>query len=574
MTAISDKFEFLRLNVVDLGAALAEEEDLPDGGARQDHEFGSLYFHPRVGEAFECHGLILATYKEIGEQDSGLGYPLSDEQDAAGVPGGRVNFFEGGSLVFSPAIGVTTVFDDLPVVRQVVVKLVDGVAVPLERGGALGLDDLAAVLGLSAEDPLVQAIRFVHPGLVARRLFDELADDVLLDMVASAQAEDPAYIPPDFFTYLAVDCPDGVDPEAVATAVQAVGGLVELAYVQAEPSDPAVVGTGNPLFVGQGYLGAAPTGVGVQAMWARAADGSGSRFIDLEQGWLLRHDDLPAGIPLLAGQNRHASFPHGCAVLGEMIALDNASGIVGMAPAALPRLISYFDRVLSFGSPRLRATIASRITVAARSLRLGDVLQLEVQLGGTISGADTVVPVETDPAVFEAIRLTTRLGVIVTEAAGNGSADLDQFQRSGRFVLSRNGTDFRDSGAIIVGACTSAVPHTRLARSNFGSRVDCCAWGENVLTTGNPAQPDRRDGFWSGPFFGGTSGATPVISSLCMLVQDLQTLLMPKPGQLGRLGPGSMRAIMRSAANGTTVQGGIGPMPDGAAILRNEYVQP
>jgi hypothetical protein len=572
MTVISEKFEFLRQNVVDLGPALAEEEDLPNGGARQEHEFGTLYFHPRVGEAFECHGLILQTYKEIGEQDSGLGYPLSDEQDISGVPGGRVNFFEGGSLVFSSAIGVTTVFDDLPIVRQVVVKLIDGVTVPLERGGALGLDDLAGVLGLSPADPVIQAVRFVHPGLVVRRLFDELADDVLIDMVASAQAEDPTYSPPNFFNYLAVDCPEGVDPGTVASAVQALGGPVELAYVQAQPSDPAVVATGNPLFVGQGYLGAAPTGVGVQAMWARGADGSGSRFIDLEQGWLLRHDDLPTGIPLLAGLNRHASFAHGCAVLGEIVALDNSNGIVGMAPAALPRVISYFDRELSSASPRLRATIASRITVAARSLRFGDVLQLEVQLEGRISGTETLIPVETDPAVFEAIRLTTKLGIIVTEAAGNGGADLDRFERGGRFVLSRNRLDSRDSGAIVVGACTSAVPHTRLPQSNFGSRVDCCAWGENVLTTGNPAQPDRRDAFWSGPFFNGTSSATAVISSLCLLIQDLQILLTPKPGQRGRLGPATMRAIMRSAANGTPVQGGIGSMPDGAAILRNEYV--
>ena len=49
MTAIQDKFEFLRTNVVDLGEPLTEEQSLSDGGVEQDHEFGTLYFHPRSG---------------------------------------------------------------------------------------------------------------------------------------------------------------------------------------------------------------------------------------------------------------------------------------------------------------------------------------------------------------------------------------------------------------------------------------------------------------------------------------------------------------------------------------------
>jgi hypothetical protein len=69
-------------------------------------------------------------------------------------------------------------------------------------------------------------------------------------------------------------------------------------------------------------------------MWARGADGSNSRFVDLERGWLLTHNDLPRGVPLLAGLNRHGSLAHGCAVLGEVVGVDNTAGIVGMAPAA------------------------------------------------------------------------------------------------------------------------------------------------------------------------------------------------------------------------------------------------
>jgi hypothetical protein len=570
LTAIQDKFEFLRTHVVDLGEALTEEESLEDGGARQARQFGTLYFHPRIGEAFECHGLILATYVDLGEQDSGLGYPLSDESDEPGVAGGRRNDFEFGSIVFDPVTGISVTHNELAEVTQVVLKVTDDVDLPVDQGGSMSLGDLAAIQGLSLGDPLLAGILALVPEITFRRLFEDLDNATLDGMVEQALLEDPEWAAPRFGHYLVVDCPEGLDPQLLADALQVLG-IVLFAYPMPTPSDPAVVGVNNPFFVGQGYLGTAPNGVGVQAMWAKGADGNSSRFVDLEQGWLLTHNDLPRPVPLLAGANRHSSFAHGCAVLGEIVAVDNASGIVGMAPAALPRVISYFQRA-GDSQTRIRASVANRIASATRSLRFGDVLLLEVQVAGRIDGADTLVPVETDIACRDAIRLATKLGVIVVEAAGNGGRDLDHFQRGGRNVLQRGTLDFEDSGAIMVGGCTSATPHTRFASSNFGSRIDCCAWAENILTTGNPGTPDNRDSFWSNPFFGGTSGASPVIVGLCLLIQDLQVLLTPRPGQLGRLSPRTMRAILSAPANGTAVQGSIGPMPDAAKILAHEYV--
>ena len=38
----------------------------------------------------------------------------------------------------------------------------------------------------------------------------------------------------------------------------------------------------------------------------------------------------------------------------------------------------------------------------------------------------------------------------------------------------------------MVGAGSSAIPHSRLSRptlSNYGNRIDCYAWGENIDTT-------------------------------------------------------------------------------------------
>jgi hypothetical protein len=36
---------------------------------------------PRIGEAFELHGLILNTYLNRSAEYSGLGYPMTDEID-------------------------------------------------------------------------------------------------------------------------------------------------------------------------------------------------------------------------------------------------------------------------------------------------------------------------------------------------------------------------------------------------------------------------------------------------------------------------------------------------------------
>ena len=144
-------------------------------------------------------------------------------------------------------------------------------------------------------------------------------------------------------------------------------------------------------------------------------------------------------------------------------------------------------------------------------------------------------------------------------AAGNGNANLDQFVRDGRTVLRRGTPDFEDSSAIMVGCCTRRrlTPRSRAPTSAHGSTA---AWAENILTTGTPTTPDTKDAFWSSPFFGGTSGASPIITGLCLLIQDLQILLTPKPGRAGRLGPATMRHRCQRRQP-RRVEGGGGAVP-------------
>jgi hypothetical protein len=314
----------------------------------------------------------------------------------------------------------------------------------------------------------------------------------------------------------------------------------------------------------------------VQAAWARGADGAGHTVIDLEQGWFLGHEDLPRGIPLLAGLNRLESHFHGCAVLGELVAIDDTRGVAGIAPGATARLVSYFDPAITT-IPANNARIASRVALAARALRRGDVLLMEVQVHGEVGGVDHLVPAETDRAVSDAVRLATAAGVVVVAAAGNGNLDLDSWVDpvTGAHTLNRNfGLEFRESRAILVGSCTTDIPPPGLMRakmpaSNFGSRVDCWAWGDNILTTGNPDAPDQVDGYMT--FFGGTSGASAIIAGVCLLVQHLQSLLPVRPGQAQGTLERSMRSLLNDPAVGHPVAGSAHPMPDFERLIPRQY---
>ncbi len=101
------KHAALQITVLDLGDLQGPGEILSDGvGVVQRWSLGTVYHHPAIG-AFEVHGAILEEYKSVGEAQSVLGYPISDEREA-GSPSDRVSHFQFGSIFFSPAGGVAT----------------------------------------------------------------------------------------------------------------------------------------------------------------------------------------------------------------------------------------------------------------------------------------------------------------------------------------------------------------------------------------------------------------------------------------------------------------------------------
>ena len=341
----------------------------------------------------------------------------------------------------------------------------------------------------------------------------------------------------------------------------------------------------DPLFPRQEHLREAPTGIGVQTAWRYRADGSGTTLIDLERGWNLSHEDLPRDIPHLNGVIRPQSIYHGTGVLGIIAGLhDNGRGVAGIAPGATVKVVSDHLSGLTGEEPpmeldALLQETADMVDFVLPQLAFGDVLLIEAMYGG--------VPAEVDSRIRDRIAEATRRGIIVIEPGGNQGVDLDKYQDVfERRIFNRSEPgDFEDSGAIIVGACSAEQPHVRWHDShgdtNFGTKIDCHAWGEGIVTTGSVSRPTRNDAYYDGTdigfeYFGGTSGAAAIIAGVCLLIQSLQTNpgLVSTSGHLGKLSPGDMRNMLRKRENGTEPlfpEDLIGVMPDFDKIIVNEY---
>jgi len=433
-----------------------------------------------------------------------------------------------------------------PYRRRVIALLKSGVAPP----------------GRSARDAFEgwRRLEQLYAGAKIEPLITSVSPKELERLVADATDRDRDYRPPAFAAYVAIEPPLGVPPEELAAELSK-WDEVELAYAEGGPVVPPVVTPADdPRQVNQGYEDAAPSGIDAEYAWGfPGGDGQGIGFVDMEQGWTLNHEDLAgAGVTLISGDN-HNYWGHGTGVLGEVVAVDNTRGCVGIAPSASARVISEWRTAASFNR-------SDAIIAAAAAMSFGDVLLLESQ---TNYGGYSLMPCEAEPAVFDAIRLATALGVVVVEAAANGGNDLDAYADGGAQVLNRASSSFKDSGAIMVGAGSSASPHTRLSFSNYGSRVDCYGWGQNVDTTGNGTLYDTSLTTYT-TAFNGTSSASPIVTGAALAVQGIAS---HSAGIGFRFSPRQLRELLSDPATGTASASPssdlIGVMPDLRQIVDN-----
>ncbi|KAJ9662948.1 hypothetical protein H2201_005825 [Coniosporium apollinis] len=392
--------------------------------------------------------------------------------------------------------------------------------------------------------------------------------EALADLVERARRMDPEYQPPDFSNWYNVKFqpratttsdPEFIRPQEVNEVVARMIRLPEVDSIhplRAGPPPMAVNPGDDPRSINQGYLDAAPNGIGARYAWTLpGGDGAGIGFVDLEQGWNLNHEDLAAqNITLISGRNAYY-FEHGTSVLGQVLMVDNNIGGVGISPRAKGRVISQHRDDWSYNT-------ADAIIDATARMSFGDVLLLEAQEFDPVSGA-YYWPVEVSDANYEAIRMATALGITVVEAGCNGAYNLDTYvNAAGKAIFNRSSPDFRDSGAVMVGAASSTLPHYRMYFSNYGSRIDVFAWGENVDTTSTDYTGTDNDEYTS--WFNGTSSASPIISGAALILQGIA-----EKSRGRRLPPRELRALLQ--IDGTKSQDPgfdrIGVMPNLRAII-------
>lgn len=352
---------------------------------------------------------------------------------------------------------------------------------------------------------------------------------------------------------------------------------VEDIYLEKSGTDPMALANGD-FTAEQGYLNPSPVGIDARAAWNKGVKGAGLHFIDLERAWIFTHQDLPTTTLISNCNFDFDSFRnHGTSVLGIVAGLDDARGIVGITPnLASVRVVSRFrantcenghnDAQCQPGAGGVHTHVADAIAAAINATPPPHVLLLEHQQFGNL-------PAETDSAVFDAIKMAVMNNITVIECAGNGSIDLDNEG------VTRN----MDSGAIFVGAATKDPVNvngesvhkrwqaTTQEGSNFGSRIDCYAWGEGICTAGYGDKRSRVTGMqtidnrYTG-IFGGTSGAAAIIAGAALLVLGLH---LKRNQQLPL--PEDLRNILSNPATGTPAPPAepIGVMPDLQRIIQS-----
>jgi hypothetical protein len=289
---------------------------------------------------------------------------------------------------------------------------------------------------------------------------------------------------------------------------------------------------------GQIYLDAAPAGVDARFAWTKPGGlGEGVQIIDCEWNWNLQHEDLRLNKRGVLVGSAGGDDDHGTAVWGEIGGDRNLFGVTGIAAKASLGAASFAN------SPT-----AQVIMGAANNLRAGDIVLLEIHRSGPAGngqGQFGYIGVEWWPDDLAAIRYAVARGIIVVEAAGNGSQNLDDP------IYNARPADFPatwtnpfnpanpTSGAVLVGAGNPPkgthgrdehpswkepyVDRARCGFSNYGRRIDCQGWGWEVTSTGYGDLPNGGErNKWYTNEFSGTSSASPIITGTLACLQGIQ----------------------------------------------------
>jgi hypothetical protein len=436
--------------------------------------------------------------------------------------------------------------------RQIIVKFAEGGSL-FERGGRIRADHISLQY-------LENALKSIT-GARARLSFP-MDRSKLRELMARARRHIKRNLP-SLDLFIRITVPDDKDVDGLIRKISQ-DTQVEYACAAEIPGPPP----STPDFTEyQDYLEAAPTGVNAPFAWFyKGGDGSGIKVCDCELDFDDMHEDLPPVTMVTnPGSNDPEHIDHGTAVLGVLVGKKDGKGITGICHNAKALFASEFN------GNRVQC-----ISDALAVLEPGDVLVLEMQV------AFNHKPAESDPDIHAAVSTAVDADIVVVAAAGNGNFNLAEFVNTqGKHIWDPSHPDYNDSGAIFVGAgaaIDNPPPRSKLVFSNFGKRVNCQAWGENVVTTGtgNLYESGSHDKYTDS--FNGTSSAAPIIAGIAACLQGAA-----KEAFGAHLSPEKVRSLLSDPANGSPQTDSsyysaaaypIGPFPDIPKVFKAAGIFP
>ena len=442
-------------------------------------------------------------------------------------------------------------------------------------------------------DPLAEK----YPGITLKRVYTAVSPERIQQLVKEAEERNRTYKAPNFLTFFAVDTQSLDEAERIAKDLSGWKGVVEYAYVQPLASLPTL--NHSQEYIDEPTSFSSATNPGVNALnvpgWTAPgsspwASGGGIQFVDIEKGWDLGHPLLqaagappkisfpsfPPGTPNNINLSLDSSDPtkppfangqHGTSVLG-ILAANEITG----TPSTPPNWKGIGERAKGFvisiywnpAPSTLIQGIEDAIVAATDLLDAGDVILLELEIDvkgfGSSDDPPKLWPVECSASLFDPIQLATVKGITVVEAAGNSNQYFDDVNNSPFKVdpasdpikYDPNPNYNKDSGAIIVGAVSLVTygPNVRgnkSSTSNYGSRVNCFAWGNSVFTAEiDPSTGANTDGGnpKTRPDFHGTSSASAIIAGVALVVQGIAKANGFGDNPNGTYTPSGLRAIL------------------------------
>jgi len=293
-----------------------------------------------------------------------------------------------------------------------------------------------------------------------------------------------------------------------------------------------------------------PTGVDRINAETNANKGTGVNVAVIDTGIDLNHPDLKnnivGGKNCSSGNSYTDGNGHGTHVAGTIAAINNTTGVVGVAPEAKLWAV----RVLNNnGSGSWSSVICGIDFVTSKSpAKGGPITVANMSLGGS-GVSDNNCGNSNADALHKAICAARSAGVTMVVAAGNDGKDAGGFVPSAYddAVITVSALADSDGKGGGLGAATSyGTDDTFASFSNYGSVVDLGAPGVNILST------------WKGGgtnTISGTSMATPHVTGAAALY------IKGHPGATWDQVRDALKAAGEVAGSGHTNTGGLHPEP-------------